>query len=277
MDQIVDHPAWQVSAAAMDGWPGRHDGPSTRATALLLERAAAARGEKVLEVSAGAGNEAVELARVVGPKGCVLATDISEDMLRAARAKARAAGLDNIECRRMDAGDLDVEPGSFDLVFCRMSVMLLPNPAAALYEMYAALRPGGRVAVMVFSAPEKNPLHAVSMDVIRARRRMPRPVADAPGYFRFGAPGALESAVAQAGFAEVKVETVAGERRMSPEMLRRFLSGRAGGMRALLSDTDPATRESVLDAVEGALGPYRQGTEYAFNQEFLIATGRKPG
>jgi SAM-dependent methyltransferase len=272
-----DNPAWQVSAAAMESWDARHEGPAAQATALLLDRAAATAGEAVIEAGCGAGNETLALARAVGPTGRVLATDISGDMLRAARARAQAAGLGNIAFAAMDAAAMDVAPEKFDLAFCRMGLMLFPDPKAALDVMFAALKPGGRLALMVFSDAARNNLHAIPMDAIRVLRRLPRPPEDAPGYFRFGAPGALAAAIRHAGFADIAVEPFAGERHMTPEVLRGFLTGRAGGMRALLAGLDDAARAAALDRAVDALGGFRRGAHYVFGQEFLIASARRPG
>jgi SAM-dependent methyltransferase len=276
-DRPEQPPGWHAPAEAMGGWEETLRGAATRATALLLEKAAAGPGDRVLEVGAGAGAETMRLAGMVGPDGEVLATDISEDMIRAAAARVHAAGLRNVVLKAMDAAAMDVPPRRFDAAVSRMGLMLFADPAAALRGMRAALRPGGRLAAMVFGAPARNPVHAVSMAVIRARLGLPPPPGDAPGYFRFGADGALAALMTEAGFEAVEIERVAGERAMTPATLRAFLAERAGGIRALLARAGEAERDAILDAVEDALAPCRRGDAYVMEQEFLVAAARRPG
>ena len=66
---------------------------------------------------------ALYIARRVGPGGHVLATDISEAMLRLAHDNARQAGLRQVETRVSDAEDLKVEAASFDAAVCRLGLI----------------------------------------------------------------------------------------------------------------------------------------------------------
>ena len=96
-------------------------------------------------------------ARRVGPTGSVLATDDSASMLNVAAEAARKEGLTNVETRVMNAENLELDADSFDAVICRNALMLFSNPAKALTEMRRVVKPGGKVAVMVFAAVERNP------------------------------------------------------------------------------------------------------------------------
>src|SRR5262245_7923842 len=76
---------------------------SEAATEMMLDLANIQPGDRVLELAAGMGDLAVMTARRVGPKGYVLATDVSASMLNLAAKTIREAGVDNIETRMMDA------------------------------------------------------------------------------------------------------------------------------------------------------------------------------
>ncbi len=105
-------------------------------------------GMLVLEPGPGMGFFTLELARLVGAGGRVIAVDLQERMLDSLRRRARRAGLlDRIDIRKVDestlaAGDL---AGRVDFVLAFAMVHEVPDPAACLAEVAAALRPGGRV------------------------------------------------------------------------------------------------------------------------------------
>ena len=79
----------------------------------------------------------------------------------------------------MNAENLGLDADSFDAVICRIALMLFPNPAKALTEMRRVVKPGGKVAVIVYSALEKNPYHGIFYGILRRLgRNIPPP---APG------------------------------------------------------------------------------------------------
>ena len=88
-------------------------------------------------------------------------------MLNVAAEAARKEGLTNVETRVMNAENLTFDADSFDAVISRIALMLFPNPAKALAEMRRVLKPGGRVAVIVFSAIEKNPYYEIPFGIVR--------------------------------------------------------------------------------------------------------------
>src|SRR5216683_1386220 len=116
---------------------------------------------RVLDVAAGAGGQTLATARSVGPSGYVLATDISSNILEFAASNARAAGLTNVETRVLDGENLDVEPEAFDAVISRLGLIYFPDQQKALSSMRRALKPGGRVAAIVYSSPERNEFFSI--------------------------------------------------------------------------------------------------------------------
>ena len=127
------------------------------ATEMMLELAGIQAGSGVLDVAAGTGESTLVAAARVGSKGHVVAADVSASMLNVAAEAARKAGLANVETRVMNAENLELDTDSVDAVICRIALMLFPNPAKALAEMRRVVKPGGKVAVMVYAALEKNP------------------------------------------------------------------------------------------------------------------------
>ena len=112
---------------------------------LLLACAAPAQSEAVLEVGCGTGATLFHLAAAVGPPGRVVGVDISQPMLEFARRRIAERGVANVSLVLADAQTYAFEPVSFDLAVSRFGVMFFADPVAAFANLYAALRPGGRL------------------------------------------------------------------------------------------------------------------------------------
>ena len=120
----------------------------------LINRASLAalapgRGETLLDVGSGVGQFARVVARATRAR--VLGVERSDEQLARARALAREAGEEHlVEFRAGDALSLPLaenERGTFDCAHARFVLEHLREPAAAVAEMAAAVRPGGRVVL----------------------------------------------------------------------------------------------------------------------------------
>jgi len=111
-------------------------------TLQLLERAGVTEGMACLDVGCEGGDVTLDFAKVVGPKGRAVGTDIDNTKLDMARSEAADRGFRNAEFQSVDAGTGSVE-GEFDVVYSRFLLTHLPDPIPALARMFAALRPRG--------------------------------------------------------------------------------------------------------------------------------------
>ncbi|MER7544686.1 class I SAM-dependent methyltransferase [Spirillospora sp. NPDC127506] len=118
---------------------GRLFDPLTR---RLLRRAGIAPGMRVLDLGSGAGNVTRLAAELVGPDGAVVGVERDPAAVELARRRTDAP---NIEYRVGDVRTLDTIGGGFDAVVCRLLLMYLPDPAAALRRAASQVRPGGVV------------------------------------------------------------------------------------------------------------------------------------
>jgi ubiquinone/menaquinone biosynthesis C-methylase UbiE len=183
------------------------------ASEKMLDLANVQVGSRVLDVAAGTGEQTLLAAARAGPSGFVLATDLSANMLSLAAEAATKAGFTNVDTRVMDAESLDIDPDSFDAVICRIALMLFPNPAKSLTEMHRVVKPGGKVAVIVFSALEKNPYYEIPIAIVRRLGNIPPPAPGEPWMFALGGSGVLEDTFNQARFVDVSVRAVPIQRR----------------------------------------------------------------
>lgn len=109
-------------------------------------------GERFLDVAAGTGGLSLPAARLGAD---VLATDWSPAMIERFTARARAEGLANVEGRVMDAHALELEDDIFDVTGSQFGVMLVPDQERALREMVRVTKPGGRVLLIAYRAPDE--------------------------------------------------------------------------------------------------------------------------
>lgn len=129
-------------------WEGEGDRLSALARAFdpitrrHLDRLGIGDGWRCLEVGAGTGTIAEWLSGQVGPKGQVLATDVSLTLMQ-----QRGLAADNLELRRHDILVDPLPEGEFDLVHCRLVLEHLPGRLDALARMVDALSPGGWLVI----------------------------------------------------------------------------------------------------------------------------------
>ena len=114
-------------------------------TRRFFLRSGIVKGMKVLDVGSGAGDVALTLSEFVGSDGTVISVDLNADILETAKARAKEAGVTNIEFITGDTRTLEL-PNDFDAVVGRLVLMYMAAPADALKHLATHVRPGGIVA-----------------------------------------------------------------------------------------------------------------------------------
>jgi len=238
------------------------------ATEMMLDLADLRTGNRVLDVAAGTGDQTLLAARRVGLNGHVLATDLSATMLKVAIEAARKARLTNVETRTMNAEDLDLNPGSFDVVICRLGLMLFSDPPKALRGMHRVVKPGGKVATLVFSTAEKNPYQGVPSALLQGLG------SKVPSLFALGEPGMLEDAFRKGGFPSVVVHTVSLQRRFpsSAEYVRSLQDTPFAPIMAKLPD---AERQQAWAEIEQRISQLKSSNGLELSGEVLIGVGTR--
>jgi SAM-dependent methyltransferase len=270
------HAQWQTAAQAWNDW-----GPLLRAwlgpaTELMLDMARVGPGDHVLDVAAGAGDQSLQAAARVGPGGRVLATDISANILAFAADNARAAGHANIATQVLDGEDLDVPAGSFDAVISRVGLIYFPDQQKALAGMKRALKPGGRVAAIVYATAEANKFFSIPVSVIRRRASLPPPAPGQPGPFSLGGPGVLEQTFRSAGFTEVECRCVPASVRLpSAAECVRFEKESFGALHQMLAGLDDAGRAAAWREIEDELRAFESAEGFTGPCEMIVGVGTR--
>jgi len=268
---------WQAAAEPWHRWSPTLKLWLGKATDKMLEMASVTVGDRVLDVAAGAGEQSITTAKKVGTSGYVLATDIASNILEFAQQMATLAGLNNIETQVMDGENLTLPDATFDAVISRVGLIYFPDQQRALKEMLRVLKPGGKVAAIVYSTPEKNKFFSVPVSIIRNRAKLAPPLPGQPGPFSLGAEGIIERAFSQAGFKNVKSELVDSPLLLpSAKECVRFEKESFGALHQMMSTLSDGEKDSVWNEIEEELTKFESKNGFAGPCEMVVAVGEKP-
>ena len=205
-----------------------------------IEALAPAPQSRVLDSAAGAGGAALELAR----RGhSVTAIDASLAMVARTKERARTTGL-VIEALSMDGQHLAFADRSFDAAISVLGVILFPDAVCGLSELRRVVRPGGRIALVTWTAPEAyelvGELRAAALSVLGSL-----PARPLPAQLRFKEKDAFQALFAAAGLPSAEIAEVAAELvAPSSDWLAARLAF-APGMAALLEGFGGAKTEVI--------------------------------
>lgn len=271
------HEQWQAAAEAWYRWSPTLKQWLGKATDKMLDMADIKIGDRVLDIAAGAGEQSISAAKKVGASGYVLATDISSNILEFAKQMAQQAGVNNIETKVMDGEDITLENETFDAIISRVGLIYFPDQQKALKEMLRVLKPGGKVAAIVYSTPENNKFFSLPVSIIRNRAKLPPPLPGQPGPFSLGAEGTIEKAFSQAGFINVQ-----SERMNSPLLLPSakecvlFEKESFGALHQMMSSLSDPEKDAVWLEIESELQRFETENGFIGPCEMVVAVGEKP-
>jgi ubiquinone/menaquinone biosynthesis C-methylase UbiE len=210
-----------------------------------VELAAIEPGSSVLDVCCGTGASALPAAERVTVAGRVVGIDLADQLLDLARAKASERGLENVEFAVGDLAHLDVADGSFDVVICVLGIFFAPDMAAAMAELWKAVKPGGTLAVTTWGRRAFEPANTMYWDAVEAERPDMRP-ATFP-WARIGDPGDLTRFFLDAGTPPPTIVTETLAHPITPEDFWTVVLG--SGYRIVLDPMGPEAAGRVRTAL----------------------------
>lgn len=169
---------------------------------MIIAEAGIAPGEDILDLATGTGNPAVSIALSMDGKGSVTCTDLTPRMLETTRGRAETLEISNMRFAAADMAALPFPDASFDCITCRFGIMFPDDKIAAAAEALRVLRPGGRIAYVVWGAYEENPPFFVPRRTVAAFFNDPEE--PAPARHSMSAPGTIKDILDSAGFAKTE-------------------------------------------------------------------------
>jgi ubiquinone/menaquinone biosynthesis C-methylase UbiE len=120
----------------------------------LVRELALAQGQRVLVARCGPGAEVLAVARAVGDRGRVRATDPSAELVRICAEQVKKAGFPSVSCEQAEADD--VGDGNWNAIVCAFGLYTLQDRPAVIARWAASLAPHGKVGVLTFGPPDQN-------------------------------------------------------------------------------------------------------------------------
>jgi len=268
---------WDTSARSWNDHTPRIRAWLRSGTDAMLDMAGVRPGAHVLDVAAGAGDQTLDIAQRVGPRGRVLATDLSPAILEIAKGNALRAGLRNVETRVADGERLGLDGASFDAAICRLGLMFFPDPAQGLCEMHRVLKPGAGICTMVFAGPETNPCITTLMSTaLRHAGVPPRDPYQPGGLLSLGKPGLIDELFKRAGFKDVATTRVDAPFRLpSARDYMEFIRSSASPVQQILGRLDASAANAAWAEMEERLKRFDTATGWEGPNELLLTAARR--
>ena len=172
---------------------------------ILIDRARAKAGERIVDVGCGCGATTFALAQKVGPTGHVTGIDVSAPMLARAR-HILPSGLP-VDFVLADATAYTFVPASFDLLVSRFGVMFFAEPALSFANLRRALRSTGRLTFACWREPRSNPFFMTPLQAVyKHAPKLPQLGPEDPGPFSFASEARVHRILGAAGFQGIAME-----------------------------------------------------------------------
>jgi SAM-dependent methyltransferase len=271
-------------AAEWDGPAGAH---RTRYAAVFdaearphNERFRAAAGvtpsERVLDIGCGTGQTTRDAARAA-VAGSALGIDLSAQMLEHARRVSREEGLTNVGFEQADAQVHPFPAGGFDVAISRFGSMFFGDPVAAFGNIGHALRPGGRLVLLVWQARERNAWSTKVREAVAGDTEVPPPTATGPSPFSLSDPAVAGGILTAAGFTEIGFTDVHEPVYYGPDVAVALDVVRGlRSTRDLLAGMDEGQAQDALDRLRATLAEHQTGGGVLFDARTWIIAARHP-
>jgi SAM-dependent methyltransferase len=241
---------------------------------ILIDRAKAKPGERIVDVGCGCGATTIALAQKVGPAGHVLGIDVSAPMLARARQLV-PPGLP-VEFVLADATVYPFVPASFDLLASRFGVMFFAEPALSFANLRRALRPSGRLAFACWRDPRDNPFFMAPLQAVyKHAPKLPQLGPEDPGPFSFASEARVHRILGEAGFSAIEMEPcnlsldIAVGRGLDAAVEATLEIGPAA---RALAEQPPEVRAAATNSIREALAPFASGQSVPLAASIWIVT-----
>lgn len=239
-------------------------------------------GDKVVDAGCGFGDTAIQLARLVGPAGSVLAVDCCDGFLAYGRRDAEAAGITNVTFLEADVQAYPFQP-VHDFCFSRFGTQFFENPVAGLRNMRATLKPGGVMTMVVWRGIRDNPWLGHAKDVVL--KYLPPPGENAlscgPGPFSMADTGVVTKQLEIAGYKDIQFEQVDAElfvgNDIDDAVAFQLAIGPAGEVYREAGELAEQRHGEIAAALRVELAKYQRPNGIVMDSSSWKVTARNPG
>jgi SAM-dependent methyltransferase len=223
----------------------------------MVDALAPQPGQRVLELAAGRGDVGFLAAELLQPGGELISTDGAEAMVEVARQRGEQLGLTNVEYKPMELEWVDAKLASLDGILCRHGYQHAVDPEAAFREARRVLKPGAKLVLSVWSAPDENPwLSAINTAAESLGLQEPT-APDAPGAFALSDPQRLADLIEDAGLDAPTIEPIdLTFKAPSADAWFETLRAMSSTLQPLLETLTPADHYNFRDAVDAIWAPF---------------------
>lgn len=281
VDAMLIDPSNAGQLQAWDGDEGRfwaaHAAQFEKAVAAydrhFLEAAAIEAGDRVLDIGCGTGATTRDAARRAAG-GWALGVDLSSRMIEVAR---ETAGRQDVHNARFERADAQVHPfadEAFDVAISRTGAMFFGDPAAAFTNIARALRPRGRLVLLVWQSFPRNEWIVGITGALAAGRALPPPPPEVPGPFSLSDPDRVRALLLGAGFTDPRVAALEEPIHFGADAdtAHRFLSDFTGWM---LEGLDDEGRARARRALRSTVEHHDTGHGVTFGSAAWLVTARR--
>ena len=239
------------------------------------------KGDRAIDAGCGFGDTAIELARLVGPTGSVLAVDCCDGFLEYGRRDASAAGLSNVTFLEADVQTYPFEP-VHDFCFSRFGTQFFENPVAGLRNMRTSLKPGGIMTMVVWRGIKDNPWLGHAKDIVL--RFLPPPGENAqtcgPGPFSMADTGVVTKQLEIAGYRDIQFEQVDAQvfvgKDLDDAAAFQLAIGPAGEVYREAGKLAEQRYDEIASALKSELAKYQRSNGLMMESSSWKVTARNP-
>jgi arsenite methyltransferase len=141
----VDYTIFSENYAKLEGY--NPDADLGLGCGIPTEFAQIRKGDTVIDLGSGAGNDCFVARALTGESGKVIGVDMTEAMIEKARANAEKLGFNNVEFRLGDIEKMPVTANKADVIVSNCVLNLVPDKVKAFSEIHRVLKPGGHLSV----------------------------------------------------------------------------------------------------------------------------------
>jgi len=248
---------------------------------VALQMYPPARGDRVLDVGCGFGDTTSRIAALVGPEGEAVGMDAAARFID--DAVRECADVANARFLVADLQEGLAGEGGFDLAFSRFGTMFFANPVVAMRNIRNAIRPGGRLVMVVWRRRIDNDwlyrAQTIVEDIVERPQEYDEPTCG-PGPFSMADADTTSEVLLNAGFAEVGLHrcdlpiVIGHDVEEAIDLVMAL--GPAGEILRLAGDRAAHLHDTVREALRKGLGEFESGGELRAGASTWIVTATVP-